>query len=81
MWWRATCAFSPKTNCPITNFYWAFLDRNEELLAQNPRLRMPYASLRRRARDKKQRDRTVTRWAQERLAAGEILEPDQLRAL
>ncbi|WP_188679435.1 cryptochrome/photolyase family protein [Subtercola lobariae] len=46
------CRFNPKVRlgddaCPFTAGYWAFLDRNERLLASNFRLKMPYASLRR----------------------------------
>ncbi|UFS60544.1 cryptochrome/photolyase family protein [Subtercola endophyticus] len=46
------CRFNPKVRlgedtCPFTAGYWAFLDRNEAVLASNFRLKMPYASLRR----------------------------------
>ncbi|MEF2978978.1 cryptochrome/photolyase family protein [Subtercola sp. YIM 133946] len=46
------CRFDPKVRlgedaCPFTAGYWAFLDRTEPVLASNPRLRMPYAALRR----------------------------------
>ena len=35
-----TCAFNPKTECPISNLYWAFLDRHKETLAGNHRMRL-----------------------------------------
>ena len=41
------CAFDPQINCPIRSLYWDFLARNEAQLGGNPRLRMPFASLRR----------------------------------
>jgi len=52
------CRYSPKERtgpraCPFTAGYWAFLDRNEERLSGNSRLRQPLAGLRRLA------DRTV----------------------
>ncbi|MBK1783752.1 cryptochrome/photolyase family protein [Prauserella cavernicola] len=48
------CAFDPKQRvgedaCPFTAGYWAFLDRNEERLRGNPRLRQPLNGLRRLA--------------------------------
>ena len=46
------CVYDPKvrvgeTACPFTAGYWAFLDRNAEALADNPRMRQPLAGLRR----------------------------------
>ncbi|MBS2026124.1 MAG: cryptochrome/photolyase family protein, partial [Deltaproteobacteria bacterium] len=35
------CALEPKTTCPVTPLYWAFLARNEPVLRGNPRLMMP----------------------------------------
>ncbi len=47
------CRFNPKKttgedSCPFTALYWTFLERNAELLAGNPRLAMPYVTLRRK---------------------------------
>lgn len=44
------CRFDPKKNigpdsCPFTALYWTFLDKHEEKLRSNPRLKMPYATL------------------------------------
>ncbi|MDP3713894.1 MAG: cryptochrome/photolyase family protein [Mycobacteriales bacterium] len=44
------CAYDPKvrvgpTACPFTAGYWAFLDRDRELLAGNHRMRQPLAGL------------------------------------
>jgi deoxyribodipyrimidine photolyase-related protein len=54
------CAFDVKRKtgpgaCPFNYLYWAFLIRQKERLAANPRLAMPY--------------RTLARWPQERVSA------------
>jgi deoxyribodipyrimidine photolyase-related protein len=36
----AGCAFDPKRDCPISNLYWAFLDRQRGRLESNPRMRV-----------------------------------------
>ena len=50
------CAFDPKSDCPITSLYWAFLARHEERLAGNPRLAMPLRSLARRSAEQRRSD-------------------------
>lgn len=64
------CRFDPKKTCPVTPLYWAFLDRQRERLETNPRLRMPFASLRKRATEKKEADRAVFESVRERLGSG-----------
>jgi deoxyribodipyrimidine photolyase-related protein len=66
----STCAFDPRKNCPITSMYWAFLDRHEPLLGDNPRLRMPLASLRRRDAARRRADREVFEATRRRLGEG-----------
>ena len=49
------CKFDPKKpigpdSCPFTALYWTFLERNEAVLAGNPRLTMPYSSLRKKTK-------------------------------
>ncbi len=69
------CRFSPKKDCPITSLYWAFLDRNESLLGENPRLSMPMRSLARRG-ERRKHDRRVHDWVQRSLAKGSSLRPE-----
>ena len=73
-----TCAFDPKTNCPFTNLYWAFLDRHEAVLKNNPRLRIPIASLRKRDGSRRQHDEAVFRTVLEILLSGEVMTPKRL---
>jgi deoxyribodipyrimidine photolyase-related protein len=69
------CAFDPKGSCPLTPLYWAFLHRHEERLADNPRMRLPLASLRRRGEKRRSADGEVFASVSRRLARGEILSP------
>lgn len=67
------CEFDPKKSCPITPLYWAFLARHQNQLDKNPRLRMPYASLRKRSEAKRELDLRTFNRVREKLAAGERL--------
>ena len=69
------CAFDPKTTCPITRLYWAFLARNAERLAGNQRIAMPLRSVAKRAADERARDAQVAEWVTATLARGERLQP------
>ena len=71
------CAFDPKSTCPITPLYWAFLSRHETTLAGNHRLRMPYASLRKRDPVKRASDAVVLETVRAALAAGRPLDPEE----
>lgn len=47
------CQYDPRKStgpgsCPFTSLYWTFLERNQEILANNFRLKMPYNTLRRK---------------------------------
>ena len=72
------CAFDPKKNCPISPLYWAFLKRHEQGLKDNPRMRVPMASLRRRSGQACEKDRHVYRKAAEILASGGAMNPRNL---
>ncbi len=73
-----SCAFDPKKTCPITNLYWAFLARHEAKLASNHRMRMPYASLRKRDPSKRAHDADVFEAVHAALAAGRALAPEEI---
>lgn len=72
------CRFDPKENCPISNLYWAYLDRHEASLAHLPRLRMPLASLARRSAATRRRDASVFAWASRSLSQGRALVPEKV---
>ena len=44
----AQCRFTPGKDCPIGGMYWAFLARNEPVLRDNARMKLPMASARNR---------------------------------
>lgn len=52
----STCRFDPKTTCPVTPMYWAFLARHERNLAGNVRMAMPLRSLRKRSASRRASD-------------------------
>ena len=72
------CAFSPRQNCPLTNLYWAFLSRHERTLRDNPRMKLPLASARRRAAAQRRRDAIVFDVVREALAGGKPVGPGNL---
>jgi deoxyribodipyrimidine photolyase-related protein len=74
------CAFDPKSTCPISDLYWAFLNRHREKLADNLRMRLPLASAAKRPEVRQAADARVTRVVQETLAEGHPLTPALLRA-
>jgi deoxyribodipyrimidine photolyase-related protein len=69
------CAFDPKRDCPITNLYWAFLDRHRDRLADNPRMRVVINALRKRDDGRLEDDRAVLRWVVEAMDRGDVLHP------
>ena len=70
------CAFDPKTTCPITPLYWAFLARHQGRLRGNPRLGIPLQAVKRRDPGRRRTDRALFLRVRERLLAGEILGPE-----
>jgi deoxyribodipyrimidine photolyase-related protein len=67
----ASCAFDPKTNCPITRLYWSFLARNEAKLRGTGRVSMPLVSLSKRSSDDRAEDEAVFRTVRDKLTRGE----------
>lgn len=74
------CAFDPKTTCPVTRLYWAFLARHKDKLRDNPRLRMPLASLGKRSTSQKRRDQQMFQMLKDILTKGAVVIPESLKA-
>jgi deoxyribodipyrimidine photolyase-related protein len=72
------CQFDPKTNCPITSLYWAFLARHEDQLKNNQRIAMPLNSMRKRAPEKKARDTKIFQYIQKQLRQGEPIKREEV---
>jgi deoxyribodipyrimidine photolyase-related protein len=70
------CAFDPKTTCPITPLYWAFLARHERRLRGNPRLGIALQAVKKRDPGRRRLDQALFRRVRERLLAGESLWPE-----
>jgi deoxyribodipyrimidine photolyase-related protein len=69
------CEFDPKTTCPVTPLYWAFLERHRRRLDRNPRLARIVSASRRRSPARRRRDRTVFDTVRHTLLRGEALAP------
>ncbi len=71
----AECRFDPKSNCPVTPLYWAYLARHRERLAGNRRMSLVYGSLWKRSEERRQEDAAVFARTSRALERGERLEP------
>ena len=69
----AHCGFDPKTTCPITPLYWAFLARHEGRLRDNVRLRLPLEALRKRPVARREDDSRTFQRVRAALTAGRAL--------
>ena len=71
------CRFAPKPNrpnsCPLTRLYWAFLDRHEPVLRDNPRLGVVMQAMRKRPDAERRLDRAVFARVQSILIEGKPL--------
>lgn len=74
------CRFDPKSTCPITPLYWAYLGRHRETLKQVQRLKLPLASEAKRTATQRDCDARTFEETRAALARGEELTPAQ-RAL
>jgi deoxyribodipyrimidine photolyase-related protein len=72
----AGCSLDPKRDCPISNLYWAFLDRQRGRLESNPRMRVVMNALGARPAARLDADRAIHRWVAETLGRGEVLRPE-----
>lgn len=71
------CRFDPKSTCPITPLYWAFLARQADTLEANQRMTIPVAAVRKRTPAQRAADRATFEHVSATLAAGQALEPPQ----
>lgn len=77
----AACAFDPKTTCPLTRLYWAFLARHRDVLEGNLRLALPLASAAKRSPAERTKDEASFARVREALGAGERLAPEAFEDL
>jgi deoxyribodipyrimidine photolyase-related protein len=70
-----TCRFDPKTTCPLTPMYWAFLGRHREPLSRVERMKLPMASEAKRTPEQRGRDAATFERVRSTLARGEELPP------
>jgi len=69
------CRFDPKTTCPLTPLYWAFLGRHREALARVDRMKLPMASERKRTAAQQANNAATFERVATALARGEELDP------
>ena len=69
------CRFDPKTTCPLTPLYWAFLGRHRATLANVDRMKLPMASERKRTAAQRAGDAATFDRVSAALSRGEEFEP------
>ncbi len=74
------CRFDPKSTCPFTPLYWAFLGRHEAKLKENDRLKLVLASSRKRPASRRQQDNRVFEHVRNVLRDGHVLSPEGMPA-
>ena len=74
------CALDPDETCPISDLYWAFLERHRSRLEKNRRLALPLASARRRNEARKAADVRVFDAVRERMGVGQAVTPEVVRS-
>lgn len=68
------CRFDPKTTCPLTPLYWAFLGRHRATLADVDRMKLPMVSEGKRTAAQRERDAATFERVSAALSSGEELE-------
>ncbi len=73
------CALNPKKStgpgsCPFTSLYWTFMERHVDTLGTNQRMRMPYATLRKKTTEDREALRERAARAVGQLQRGEIVD-------
>jgi deoxyribodipyrimidine photolyase-related protein len=71
------CRFDPKSTCPVTPLYWAYLGRHRAELERVPRLKLPLAAEAKRTPAQRQADASVFERASHELESGRPLHPPQ----
>jgi deoxyribodipyrimidine photolyase-related protein len=74
------CALDPAETCPISDLYWAFLERHRSRLEANRRLALPLASAGRRDEARKASDIRVFVAVRERMGAGQAVTPEVVQS-
>jgi deoxyribodipyrimidine photolyase-related protein len=72
-----SCRFDPKTTCPITPLYWAYLNRHRPALEKVPRLKLPLAAEAKRTPPQRERDQQAYETVARELEEGRQLSPSQ----
>lgn len=75
------CRFNPKTTCPFTSLYWAFIGRHAEALSKVQRMTLPVAAEARRTPAQRQADAAAFERVSEALTAGRELGVSQGKLL
>lgn len=75
------CHFHPGKDCPVTNLYWAYLNRHREKLAGNMRLNVVMSALAKRDEDRKNFDAAVFSLVSRTLANGSTMKPKAIETL
>lgn len=73
------CRFDPKTTCPFTALYWAYLGRHADALARVPRMKLPLLAESRRSPAQRSDDAATFERVSTTLTAGRALRPPQGR--
>ncbi len=76
----AACAFSPKSTCPLTRMYWAFLARHEPTLRGNHRMGVVLGAVRKRPEPERARDAATFVHVRDVLVRGGRVTPESLAA-
>jgi deoxyribodipyrimidine photolyase-related protein len=71
------CRFDPKTTCPFSSLYWAYLGRHKKALSGVQRLRLPLAAEALRSPAQQRQDAATFERVSAALALGQELEPGQ----
>ncbi|GAA3764720.1 cryptochrome/photolyase family protein [Terriglobus aquaticus] len=73
------CRLDPRKStgpgsCPLTALYWSFLERHQDLLGSNQRLRMPYNTLNKKSASERTELRNRAERAIRQLEAGDLVD-------